>query len=137
MRSLIALATLFLFAATSDAGWLRDRIQQRRANGSGLFNRGPSCASGCQTATGSCGTNCASATDNGCAGCATAAAPNGTSFTTASTPQLVQVCVDGKCQLVPAESAVFSAPPSTPKQASVNTIVIDGKSYRLTPIASP
>jgi hypothetical protein len=127
MRFLTCLFALAFMCTTADGGWLRDRIQSRRGN---------SCASGCATANGSCNTNCSQATPTGCAGCATAAAPNGTSFTTAATPQYV--CVNGKCTLVsqPTAASPFTVP--TPaKTADVETIVIDGKSYRLTPIANP
>ena len=89
-RLFMATVMLAAFAATSDAGWLRDRVAAKRGT--------------CSDGT-----------------CSAVAPSNGGSVTTTA-------CANGKCDL----------PMASPKLSSaVDTIVIDGKAYRLTPIGPP
>lgn len=101
-RLLLTFAFMFAFAATSDAGWLRDRIAAKRGN---------TCSDGT---------------------CSAVASTNGAGVTTTA-------CANGKCDLPASFATLPATSPLAPKviPASVDTIVIDGKAYRLTPIGPP
>lgn len=64
--------------------------------------------------------------------CSAVASTNGAGVTTTA-------CANGKCDLPASFATLPATSPLAPKviPASVDTIVIDGKAYRLTPIGPP
>jgi hypothetical protein len=106
---LLVAGMLFAFTGTADAGFFKKCRERRQAS--------TSCSTG---------------------SCSETAASNGPSFTSVSSGQTV-VCNAKGCQVVstsaPAPGSIESFL-AQPKSAP-DTIVIDGRSYRLTPISPP